>query len=55
MARSNTLFLLIIACFFIAFIGYLLFIDQAFLNPVWYLSAALGIVLFMIRIARGDD
>lgn len=55
MARSNSLFLLIVALFFISFIGYTILIDQPELNMVWYASAAAGILLFIVRIARGDD
>lgn len=55
MTRSNTVYLLIVALFFVSFIGYLILIAQPALNLVWYTSAALGIVLFIVRIARGDD
>jgi hypothetical protein len=55
MTRSNSLFLLIVACFFISFIGYIILIDQSVLNPLWYGSALLGIILFIVRIVRGDD
>lgn len=55
MTRSNTLYISIIVLFFISFVGYVALQNVALLNPVWYFSAALGIILFIIRIMRGDD
>lgn len=55
MIRSNTLYLSIVVLAFISFVGYVALQDVSALNPVWYFSAALGIILFIIRIIRGDD
>ena len=53
--KGALLYDFIIITFFIAFVGYTMFAAIDWLNPVWFGSLALGIVLFCIRIAKGHD
>ena len=52
MARSNLLYLFIVLVFAIPFIG-AMFIKDA--TIVYALCIAIGIILFIVRIFRGDD
>ena len=52
MARSNLLYLFTVLVFAIPFIG-AMFIKDA--TIVYALCVAIGIILFLVRIFRGDD
>jgi hypothetical protein len=52
MSRSNILYVLIIVLFAIPFIGAMFITDATLLYAV---CLAFGVILFLVRILRGDD
>jgi hypothetical protein len=54
MNKSDTSFLFTVFFFTIGFLGFLLSAQQP-MNLIWYACLAAGVLLFIFRIARGDD
>jgi hypothetical protein len=54
MNKSDMSYLLTVLFFALGFIGFAIFADQG-MNTMWYAALAMGIVLFLLRIGRGDD
>ena len=54
MNKSDISYLVTVLFFAFGFIGFLLFAGQD-MNTIWYSCLAAGIILFILRIGRGDD
>gem|GEM_PF-3415308 len=52
MSRSNTLYWVIILCMAIPFLG-IMFVPNAYL--IYGIFTLIGVILFFVRIFRGDD
>jgi len=51
MSKSTSLYVVIVICYTIAFLGF----QWVQGLPLFYIPLALGTLLFIVRIARGDD